>query len=126
MCLGYACRPVHPENNLDYYDEKSLQSWMHTGNNPLTNTNEQQQQHQRDTITTAEHNDVLEMSDRSGMGMRNRKSSTEALHGSREENFDNVMLDQYGDMAGSTIMHRSSVTRKMDEMSAVSWEDGYD
>ena len=99
---------------------------MHTGNNPLTNTNEQQQQHQRDTITTAEHNDVLEMSDRSGMGMRNRKSSTEALHGSREENFDNVMLDQYGDMAGSTIMHRSSVTRKMDEMSAVSWEDGYD
>lgn len=121
MCLGYACRPVHPESNLDYYDEKSLQSWVHTNNNPLA-TNESMQQQKQDTITTAEQNDTLEMSDRSGMGMRNRKASMEALNGSRE----NIMMDQYGDMAGSTIMHRNSVIKRMDEMSAVSWDDAYD
>lgn len=88
--------------------------------NPL---NQPPKEHE-DTHTTEHVNEnTLELSDRSGLGMRNRKSSTEAFHGSRED----MLLDERGNgnLAGASIIKRNSVGRNMDEMSAVSWEDEY-
>jgi hypothetical protein len=114
LAIGYNFRPERSDD-VDYYDENSLKSWIH--GNPLN-----QPPTHEDTHTTAQdNNDTLELSDRSGLGMRNRKSSTEAIHGSRED----LILDEFGNLAGASIIKRNSVDKKMDEISAVSWEDGY-
>jgi hypothetical protein len=65
--------------------------------NPNPFNNEQTTEEQQETIST---DDVLEISDRS-LGMRNRKSSTEALHGSRED----ILLDELGNgnLAGASM-----------------------
>jgi hypothetical protein len=78
LAIGYTFRPERSDD-VDYYDEKSLKSWMH--GNPLN----QPPKHEDTHTTVQDNNDTLELSDRSGLGIRNRKSSTEAIHGSREE-----------------------------------------
>ena len=94
---------------------------MHNGsnnNNPLSQPN----YNQEETLTTVEQYDTLEGSDRSDSGLRNRKTSMEALHNGIQEDYG---LEEYGDLAGASIImnRRYSVEKTLDEMSAVSWDE---
>lgn len=116
------------------------------GNNPLS----EPRLGQDETLaTTQENGDGLEMSYRSDADRRlsrmsgvsgvasdrrmsrasgvsgvSRQVSTEAFNGSREELL-NELLNEFGTLAGSSVVQRNSVRKNMDEISAVSWEDEF-
>jgi hypothetical protein len=124
ISLGFACRSVHPSDDIDYYDEKSLQSWMHNDSPesqqqgvPYDDHFSQQQEHTTTTTDNSTHRqrEWLEMSERTGATVQ--KSS---LGGHDSEDGDE--FDEFGDLDGAGIIRSSNARNRLDEMSIVSWE----
>ncbi|KAL7478728.1 hypothetical protein ACHAW6_004482 [Cyclotella cf. meneghiniana] len=123
IALGFACRSAHPSDDIDYYDEKSLQSWMHNDNPvsqqqgvPYDDRFSQQQEHTTTTDnSTHRQSEWLEMSERTGATVQ--KSS---LGGHDSEDGDE--FDEFGNLDRAGIIRSSHTHKRLDEMSVVSWE----
>eukprot|EP00804_Cyclotella_cryptica_P017411 CCRYP_016646-RB/>CCRYP_016646-RB protein AED:0.12 eAED:0.13 QI:0/0.75/0.8/1/0.5/0.4/5/1908/296 len=120
--LGFACRSVDPRDDIDYYDEKSLQSWMH---NDYPGSQQQEAPYgdpfsqQQDNTTTTDNStprqrERLEVSERTGISVQ---KSARVGHNSEEEEYD-----EFGDLDGARIIRSSYAHKRLDDMSVVSWD----
>ena len=109
--LGFACSPYQSINEEDYYDEKSIESWMHE-DNPLVQQQQNSARFSKHTSTTENRRETL----RTSQFLMSGNDQTPSI-GEEDEKAGKT------NMTGVTLIKSTSANRNLDEMSGVSWDE---